>query len=223
MITVGNNALDAVAQIGATPIIAAMIMRTDLSIPRQHPPVGAVVLDLMFTDVLAGLAKAFPGKARAGMIRSPGAGSTSAATLIAQAKATGMLLRIVDCPLPEKLIESLLSLREKVDFVWCPPDGTLFNGTTVKPLVLASIESQLPIVGFSASFVRAGAAAGIYPDYVEMGVQAGEMARKYLAGTAVPSQQTPRKIRVATNPRIARLLGLRSPRRGIESGIVVIE
>lgn len=105
-----------------------------------------------------------------------------------------------------------------------PPDGTLYNGTTVKPLILASLESQLPVAGFSASFVRAGAAAGVYPDYLETGVQAGEMARKYLAGTAALSIEAPRKVRVAANASVARLLGLRlASKTGRESGIVVLE
>ncbi len=223
VIAVGNNALDAAEQFGAAPIIATMVMRTDLASTRRRAPAGAVVLDLTFADVLAGLAKAFPGKLRAGMIRSPGVDKTPLAALTAQGKTAGILLRIVDCPRPEKLIESFLSLRDKVDFVWCPPDAALFNGTTVKPLVLASIENQLPVVGFSASFVRAGAAAGIYPDYVEVGAQTGGMARKYLAGSAIASEQTPSKIRVATNPRISRLLGLRLPHADAATGIVVIE
>jgi ABC-type uncharacterized transport system substrate-binding protein len=222
IIAVGNNAMAAASQSGA-PVIATMIMRSDLAATRPRAPAGAVVLDLEFPDVLAGLGKAFPGKTRAGMIRTPDSGKLSVAELTAEAKAAGLSLRIVDCPFPDKLIQSLLSLRDEVDFVWCPPDGALFNGTTVKPLILASLENQLPVVGFSASFVQAGAAAGIYPDYLEMGVQAGELARKYLAGLPIPATEAPRKTRIATNPRISRLLGLRSPRPAAEAGIVVIE
>lgn len=221
IVTVGNNALQTAAQFGTAPMIASMLVRSDLAGTRRRPPVGSVVLDLRFSDVLVGLPKAFPGKSRAGMILSPGAGAGPAAALVAQARATGIELQVVDCPLPEKLIQSLRSLRDRVDFVWCPPDGALFNGTTIKPLILASLEYQLPVAGFSEGFVRAGGAAGIYPDYFEVGVQAGEMARKFLAGANLPSGESPRKIRVATNPRIARLLGLKLPRN--ESGMVVIE
>jgi putative ABC transport system substrate-binding protein len=220
LIAVGNNALEIAQEFGNAPIIATMLVRADLTATRPTPPVGAVVLDLPFRDVLAGFALAFPGRSRAGMIRGPGSSTAPAAGLIAQAQAAGITLRVVDCLLPDKLIQSLRSLREGVDFVWCPPDGSLFNGTTIRPVILASLESRLPLVGFSAGFVRAGGAAAIYPDYFEVGVQTGEMARRALAG--INSQtEGPRKTHVAANPRVARLLGLKLPH--YESGVVVIE
>jgi len=220
LVAVGNNALQTAEQFGAAPVIATMLVRADLVAVRQRSPAGAVVLDLAFGDVLAGLARAFPGKSHAGMILNSGMGAGRDATLIAQARGAGIELQVIDCPLPEKLIQSLRSLRQQVDFVWCPPDGALFNGTTIKPLILASLEYQLPLVGFSEGFVRAGGAAGIYPDYFEVGVQAGEMARKFLAGANI-SNEGPRKTRVAINPRIGRLLGLKLSHS--ESGLVVIE
>lgn len=224
LISVGNNALEAAARYGTAPILATMVLEADLKTARPRPAAGAVILDLSLADVLSGLSKVFPGKTRAGMIRNPEVNSRFASVLMLEARAAGISLKIVDCPSPERLLEIFRSLQGQVDFVWCPPDGTLYNGTTVKPLILASLESQLPVAGFSASFVRAGAAAGVYPDYLETGVQAGEMARKYLAGTAALSIEAPRKVRVAANASVARLLGLRlASKTGRESGIVVLE
>ena len=224
LVTVGNNALEAAVQFGAAPVIATMILRADLAPARPRSPLSAVVLDLPLADVLSRLEKVFPGKTRVGVIRNPAASGPPLATLLAQAKAASVTLRVVDCPRPDRLLQSFLSLRDKVDFVWCPPDSTLYNSTTVKPLILASLENQLPVVGFSASFVRAGAVAGVYPDYYEVGSQAGELAHKYLAGTNVTANEGPRKLKVAANAHVARLLGLR-PIRGSEpaAGFVVVE
>lgn len=224
LVSVGNNALEAAARYGTAPILATMVLEADLKLPRARPPAGGVVLDLALREVMAGLAKIFPGKTRAGMIRNPEVSSASETELVSEAKAVGISLRVVDCPRPERLLQALRSLQGLVDFVWCPPDSTLYNGTTVKPLILASLESQLPVAGFSASFVRAGAAAGVYPDYLEAGAQAGELARKYLAAGNAMGIEAPRKIRVAANTRVARLLGLRLAQKGgPESGIVVLE
>jgi ABC-type uncharacterized transport system substrate-binding protein len=74
--------------------------------------------------------------------------------------------------------------------------------------VLASLEHGLPLVGFSPAFVRAGAAAGIFPDYRELGRQAGEMALRLLRGEDFPADESPRKIQVAVNQRVTRLLGV---------------
>ena len=224
LISVGTNGLEAAARWGTAPVLATMVLESDLKSPRPRAPAGAVVLDLALGEVLTGLSKIFPGKARAGMLRNPDTAEASLSTLLSEAKAAGINLKVVDCPRPEKLLQAFRSLQGLVDFVWCPPDGTLYNGTTVKPLVLASLESQLPIAGFSASFVRAGAAAGVYPDYLEMGMQTGEMARKYLAAAGPIGIETPRKIRVAANTRGARLLGLRLAQKAEpELGIVVLQ
>jgi putative tryptophan/tyrosine transport system substrate-binding protein len=224
LVSVGNNALEAAARYGTAPILATMLLEADLKSSRLRPPAGGVVLDLALGDVMSGLGKVFPGKLRAGMIRNPEASSTSVTELVSEAKAAGISLRVVDCPRPEKLLQVFRSLQGLVDFVWCPPDGTLYNGTTVKPLILASLENHLPVAGFSASFVRAGAAAGVYPDYSEIGTQAGELARKYLSGNGAMGIEGPHKIRIAANTRVARLLGLRLTAKGeMDSGIVVIE
>ena len=222
VVAVGNNALQQALSSSSTPVIATMILRQDLASYSARAPVGAVVLDVTLAEVLSSLARVFPGKARVGMVRRMDAGDPSDATLVAEARAAGIVLTVVDCPRPDLLLPSFLALKERVDFVWCPPDGTLYNGTTVKPLILASIENRLPVAGFSANFVRAGAAAGIYPDYRDLGVQTGELARRFLAGENT-TLESPRKTRVAVNQRVVRLLGLRGAERTRASGIVVIE
>src|SRR5712691_5396109 len=66
LVSVGNNALEAAARYGTAPILATMVLEADLKSSRLRPPAGGVVLDLSLGDVMAGLAKIFPGKTRAG-------------------------------------------------------------------------------------------------------------------------------------------------------------
>jgi len=124
---------------------------------------------------------------------------------------------MADCANPEELLRILRSFKGQVDLVLCLPDSSLYNGTTVKPLILTSLESRLLVVGFSESFVRAGAAIGVYPDFRDIGVQTGEIVRKQLAGQAVAAEDGPRKLVVAVNQRVIRLLGVEyEPRPGSE-------
>jgi putative ABC transport system substrate-binding protein len=224
LITVGNNAYESAARFGTAPILATMLMRADLAGSGLRAPTGVLALDVPLGEILARMAFVFPGKTRAALIRNPDTNAIPQAALAAQAKAVGMTLKVLDCQRPEKLLQSFLSLRGQVDFVVCPPDGTLFNGTTVRPLILASLENRLPVVGFSESFVRTGAMAAVYPDYFDVGSEAGELAKKYLTSGGLSASEGPRKLKVAANPRVARLLGLRIPgRNNSESGVVVIE
>jgi len=98
LVSVGNNALEAAVRYGTAPILATMVLEADLSLSRVRPVAGGVVLDLPLGEVMAGLAKVFPGRTRAGMIRNPEVSSTSVAELVADAKAAGISLRVVDCP-----------------------------------------------------------------------------------------------------------------------------
>ncbi len=223
LVTVGNNAFDFAVQFGTAPILATMLLRADLG-GRLRPQSAAIPLDVPLGDILTRMQSVLPGKTRAAIIRTLGANSVPQSTLAFEAKAAGMTLKVLDCPRPETLLQLILSLRGQGDFVVCPPDGTLYNGTTVRPLILASLENRLPVIGFSESFVRSGAVAAVYPDYFEVGSQAGEMARNYVAGASLPLNEKPRKLKVAANPRVARLLGLRiQGKNDSESGIVVIE
>jgi putative ABC transport system substrate-binding protein len=115
---------------------------------------------------------------------------------------------VVDCDGPGALLKAIAALKGKVDFLLCFPDPDLYNAVTIKPLVMAALESRLPIVGFSPAFVRAGAAAGIYPDYRETGRQTAEMALRMLRGEDRGGDEGPRRIQVAVNQRITRLLGM---------------
>ena len=93
--------------------------------------------------------------------------------------------------------------------MWCLPDGALYNSTTVKPLILASLDNRLPLIGFSESFAKAGAAIGIYADFRDVGVQAGEAARQLLEGQNVRQSEGPRRLKVVVNASVLRLFGLR--------------
>jgi ABC-type uncharacterized transport system substrate-binding protein len=150
----------------------------------------------------------WPGRTRAGIIRNPALSRYSAEALEARARQEGFLPVLVDCDKPANLLKALAALKGKVDFVICCPDPDLYNSVTIKPLVLASLEGRLPLVGFSPAFVRAGAATGIYPDYRDSGRQAAGMAERLLRGEDGGPDTGPRRIQVAINQRVARLLGI---------------
>jgi ABC-type uncharacterized transport system substrate-binding protein len=205
VIAVGSRALDDVrARHAAVPVVAAMVLH-GAQAPKAD---GHVDLDVPLAAQLGAMRALWPGSTRAGIIRNPALSRYSADALEARARKEGFLPVIVDCDKPANLLKALAALKGKVDFVICCPDPDLYNSVTIKPLVLASLESRLPLVGFSPAFVRAGAAAGIYPDYRDSGRQAAEMAERLLRGEDCGPDTGPRRIQVAVNQRVARLLGI---------------
>ncbi len=214
VITLGTEALTTVASRKTdVVIISTMILRSDRPLispatpPAQRP--HGVYLDVPLASLLSELRILLPGKNRCGMIRNASRDPPDP-SLPARVKQQGFNLEVAECSRPEELIKSFLSLKGKADSVVLLPDSSLYNNTTVRPLIQASMESRLPIVGFSASFVRAGAALGIYPDFRDVGSQTAGVAARLIAGDTGLIDEGPRKLQVAVNQRVLRLLGLSS-------------
>jgi ABC-type uncharacterized transport system substrate-binding protein len=171
-------------------------------------PVSLIPVQVPLATVLESLKRVFPAKSRLGMIRNTALPDAGPDTLKSTAEATGFAAKIVDCKGPAQLLQAFQSLKDQVDIVLCFPDATLYNSATIKPLVLASLRYRLPLAGFSESFVRAGAALAVYPDFHDVGTRSAELVQKVLNGQAVARVEHPRKFRIAVNQNITRLLGL---------------
>ena len=231
VITVGSEAFTALASRSTDAVlIPTMTLRSDgARATTTLQRAGAVHLDVPVTNLLAELKVMFPGRNRIALIRNPLHEGIEPA-LAGWAKQQGFGLQTAECSRAEDLVRTFLSLKGKVDFVIVLPDSSLYNNTTVTPLIVASLENQLPIVAFSSSFVRAGAAVGIYPDFRDIGAQAASLALRYSSASAAASganqtpmsDESPRKLQVAVNQRVMRLLGLdyKQPRSG---GLVVFK
>jgi putative ABC transport system substrate-binding protein len=205
VIAVGSRALSSVrARHIAVPVETVMVLAGG----EPDSAAGHVDLAIPLAAQLGAMRAIWPGRRRAGIIRNPAQPRWAAEVLEACARHEGFLPLVVDCLGPAHLLKALATLKGKVDFVLCFPDPDLYNPVTIKPLVLASLEHGLPLVGFSPAFVRAGAAAGIFPDYRDLGRQAGEMALRLLRGEERAADESPRKIQVAINQRVDRLLGV---------------
>ena len=213
IIAVGSEALDIVTAGHPTvPVICTMVLHhaaeKDFSLGGAA---ATVSLDISIEEMIARLKKIFPGKTRLGIIRNPSSSSCPPTQLQARAQPQGFVVRVVDAASPEQLLPALVSLKGQVDLVWCMPDGMLYNSVTIKPLILASLENRLPLIGFSESFARAGAALGIYPDFRDIGLETGEVARQIMDNQPVRGPVGPRKLKLAVNQSVLRLIGIRYP------------
>ncbi len=204
VVAVGSRALAELrARRTGLPVVATMVLRG-----AQPEGAGQIDLDVPLGAQLAAVRELLPRASRAGIIRNPERSRFSAEALESQGRKEGFVLVVADCDGPARLLKVVSSLKGKVDFLLCLPDPDLYNAATIQPLVLAAIEDRLPIVGFSPAFVRAGAAAGVYPDYRAVGRQAAEMAMRIARGEGAGGEEYPIRLHVAVNQRVTRLLGL---------------
>jgi ABC transporter substrate binding protein len=203
---VGIGACERFKEAGAgLRLLPALVLRNDLQACGARRA-GAVYADVRLVTVLEHLHELFPQKLRVGLIRRPATPTLDPGTL-ARVQQLGYRISTEPCSGPDKLLAAFSSLKGRADFVIAEPDAELYNSATIKPLVLAAIDQRLPIVGFSAGFVRAGAMLGVYPDFRDLGCQTGELIEQILLGKGASGETGPRKIEMVFNPRIARLIG----------------
>ena len=209
IIAAGSDAVDAVNSVKAeAPVIATMVLHADqLARGSSWPPL-VVHLDIAPAQIAAEIAALFPKRHRMAAIWSGGKVRTDNTPPTPEILFQRAGIQLIGCPTPAQLLPAFLSVRGKTDFVLTRPDGSLYNNATLKPLILASIEHHLPIIGFSESFVRSGAAVGIYPDFHDVGVQTALLAQRFLSGEVRKQSEGPRTAVVAVNQRVLRLLGL---------------
>ncbi len=108
----------------------------------------------------------------------------------------------------EEIFPALQRITAEADLLLAEPDPLVFNGTTIQNILLTTYRASLPLVGFSPSSVDAGALLALYTTPTQVGIQAAEMAAAVLAGQNLPAPQWPHLFTVATNPHVARSLGL---------------
>jgi ABC-type uncharacterized transport system substrate-binding protein len=210
VITIGSQALDeALSRKSDAAIVPTMILRSDWLRSAQPAATtirGGVYLDAPVSGVLTALTAVFPDKRRFANIWNPLRDGPDTPQQW-RTKPQGVTIHTAECSRAEDVVKTFLALKAKVDIVILLPDSSLYNNTTVKPLIVASLESRLPVVGFSSTFVRAGAAVGVYPDFRDIGVQTAELVQRLVASRTPVSAESPRKLQVAVNQRSMRLLG----------------
>jgi len=210
IVAVGSDAVRAVRDWGsAVRTVSTMTLKADQTgAAYQAGRVSAAVyLDVPVHTLIAELRKIFPEKTRVGIIRNPGRGGEMSSQIRSLAAEPGSL-QIADCATADELLPVFLAFRKKVDSVVCLPDGALYNSATARPLIMASLENRLPIVGFSPAFLRAGAAVAVYPDYRGIGQQTADLVRRCLEPGDCASWETAKKVDVAVNAKVLRMLGM---------------
>ncbi|MDK9701497.1 MAG: hypothetical protein OEL20_00050 [Sulfuritalea sp.] len=105
------------------------------------------------------------------------------------------------------LFQALQSLLAEVEALLALPDPAVFNSQTAANILTAAYRRQVPLVGFSPAYARAGALLALYSTPAQVGLRGGEVLRQSLAGRTLPPPQWPREFAVAVNQDVARSLG----------------
>lgn len=105
-----------------------------------------------------------------------------------------------------EVANALRELIGKIDALLLLPDPVTLGVDIFKFLLTTSLESKIPLVGFSQGQAKAGALLCLEVDYQEMGREAAASARRALAGGAAAPQAPAGSLYI--NGKTAQVLGV---------------
>lgn len=215
LVAVGTGAMHFIAgQNPSQPVINVLVPRAAFEkTARQGGRLGdpryfsAIYLDQPWMRQFALIRSILPGRARIGILLGPDSNEL-AASLRAAAKAAG-LVAVIDVVSNEAdLLPSLKNLVSESEAILAIPDPAIFNRGTIQSILLTTYRQQIPLFGFSPSYVKAGALAAVYSDPEQIGQQLAETIQRLPVDRTLPAPQGPRYFAVTTNLLVARSLGI---------------
>ena len=126
----------------------------------------------------------------------------------------GLNLEAQEVRVPQELPAALKNLSSRADVLWGISDQLVLNPQTARHILLFSFRNQIPFIGLSSNWVKAGALYSLGWDYTDLGMQCGSMAYAVLQGADVRSisPATPRTVKYCVNQKTARNIKIDIPK-----------
>ena len=209
VVTLGSAATQAaVREVGHLPLMATMIVTADDIKPASNAT--AVLLEFPLDIQMQWLRRIVPTANSIGVLFNPKENQTKVSNAMRVAKETGLTLVTQAVDTPRSLPDALENLSRNVDALWGISDSVVMTPQTAEPILLSTLRNKIPLAGLSTSWVKAGALYALDRDYLDIGVQCGEVAGKILGG-ASPAALTPsfpRKVTYSVNLKTAGAMNL---------------
>ena len=91
------------------------------------------------------------------------------------------------------------------------PDAAVYNSYTIRNILLETYRAHIPVIGFSASLVRAGALMAVFSSPEQVATQTVAVLNQFVVSGRLPRSQYPQDFEVLLNKEVARALNLALP------------
>jgi putative ABC transport system substrate-binding protein len=206
-----------------TPLVAGMILSAEEL--EGAPHATGVFLQFPIQTELEWMTRLFPSLRRVGVIYHSVEIKQRVARAERLAGESNLTIQAYQIDGPEELPDALKNLADRADVLWGVTDPVVFNPETARSLLIFSFRNQIPLIGHSTPWVKAGALYALDRDYGDIGVQCAELAEKIISGRAPSSLPPvpPRKIRYTLNRKTAEQMKLELPERAFRDAAEVVE
>lgn len=208
VVAVGTPAMTAMARKPPTvPVLNVLVPRASFrklapSSPRTQDSksFSAVYFDQPWSRQMALIRHALPGR-RVGILLGKDSLELSASVLAA-AKAAGLSASVEVANDEADLLPALKLLLARSDSLLAVPDAAIYNRSNIASILLTSYRAKVPLFGFSASYVKAGALASVFSEPAQIAQQVVEIIQNLPAGGGLPAPQSPRYFSVRVNSQV---------------------
>ena len=209
ILAIGRDALMNVSEVRDVPVVYIMIL-TPQSILAHNKNFYGICMNVLPATQLEIYTKAVPDLNNIGLIYNPNNTGAFTEKAVEAAETKGINLIVKKATKASDVPSVLKDMTDKIDAFWMLPDITLMTPESIELLLLTSIEKKIPILTFSNKYVEMGAIMSIAVNPYDMGRQAGELAKKIMAGDIKGEDKTiyARKGVITFNTKVAEKLGI---------------
>ncbi len=208
ILAIGMDALNLARSVKDVPVIYAMVPHVP-SLNSETRPLSGVSMYIPPDRYIGAMIDVFNAR-RIGVIYDPKNSEAYMKDSLQYAQGRGVELVVRKAARPADIPSIVDSLKDKIDVFWMLPDTTVVGPETVKYLLLFSFKNKVPIFTFSKKYVEMGSTAGLYTAPFDMGVQAGEIARRLVSEKNAKTIKTDaRRTVLAVNGKITRKFGIK--------------
>jgi ABC-type uncharacterized transport system substrate-binding protein len=207
LIAVGMKAATQLAQ-RDKPILNVLLPRAGFERIKRVPSsiYSAIFMDQPMQRQLALIATLLPDATSVGVLYD-----APLAELDNLRKLSGTMhfdLREQKVDLQHPLAGALSDLLQVSDVLLVLPDNNVYRSDTIRNILLETYRAQVPMVGLSASYVRAGALCAIYSTPQQIAYQTAEAIEGFVNTGRLPTPQYTKEFDIAVNTQVARSLGV---------------
>ncbi len=207
VLAVGMKAASAAATL-PQPVLNVFVPRAGFEkLPRAASPASsAIYMDQPLERQLALISSVFPGNPDIGVLYAMPPAELGELRRLAAARRFTVHERVVDGK--HQVASALSDLLDESDVLLVLPDTTVYNSDTIRNILLETYRKQVPMIGLSPNYVRAGALCAVYSTPQQIAKEAANAIEQFAISGKLPASQYPTDFDVSVNTQVARSLGL---------------
>lgn len=170
---------------------------------------AAIYLDQPYERQLSLIAAALPKLRRVGVLYSTAPVEMERLRQVARAKNLNLWTK--NTLAGDKLHTDLDDTLKQSEVLLALPDASVYNSFTIRNVLLETYRAHIPVIGFSAALVRAGALMAVFSSPEQIATQTIDVLNQFISAKYLPRSQYPRYFEVFVNQEVAHSLNLTLP------------